>query len=53
MIAVKAGTVIALEEEGRFSWWIHTPPFSWWILFLILFILYMVYKNWREWRRRK
>ena len=62
MIAVKAGTVIALEEEERVKG--YTPPveaepvkhveekerFEWWILLLILFIMYMAYKNWREWR---
>lgn len=56
MIAVKAGTVVALEEEERVRG--YTPPleaepvkhveeeerFDWWILFLLLFILYMIYK---------
>ena len=56
MIAVKVGTVLALEEEERVRGYI--PPveseyvkaeiererFDWWILFLLLFILYMLYK---------
>lgn len=53
MIAVKAGTVIALEDEAEPVRYEEEERFSWLILFLILFILYMVYKNWREWRRRK